>query len=174
MLLKKNNMIVILVIVFFINFQLVGFALPIDKNNSKEIIYTSEKIPDPLKRDSEIIETQIIMEQQKRDPTTAAVLSLLFPGIGQIYTGDTTRGFIVIVGGIGVLIFTTFFAIILDVTGNTFARWMSIIIGGGGYFTYLSWAATDAYYQAELLNQNIDCNMKNAKNLELHFTLFKF
>jgi TM2 domain-containing membrane protein YozV len=72
--------------------------------------------------------------QQPKNPTLAAILSLLIPGVGQIYNGEVGKGILIIVVQIV----------------NTVL--MTIVIGFFTALAVLVWAVYDAYKTAERIN----------------------
>ncbi|MBE8990050.1 zinc ribbon domain-containing protein [Nostoc sp. LEGE 12450] len=64
---------------------------------------------------------------QGKNPTLAAILSLLVPGIGQFYNGDVLKGIVMLVG-----------AIVLSST-----------VWGYIYIAILGWSIIDAYQVAK-------------------------
>ena len=72
--------------------------------------------------------------QQPKNPTLAAILSLLIPGVGQIYNGEVGKGILIIVVQIVNVML------------------MAIIIGFFTSLAVLIWAIYDAYKTAERIN----------------------
>lgn len=72
--------------------------------------------------------------QQPKNPTLAAILSLLIPGVGQIYNGEVGKGILIIVVQIVNVML------------------MAIIIGFFTSLAVLVWAIYDAYKTAERIN----------------------
>ncbi len=84
----------------------------------------------------------------KRDPPVAAVLSILVPGLGQIYAGKQERGASILIAGI--------------VVGTLALIWQTLFLGARagdflGYrvaltayaLVFWGWQAVDAYRQAQ-------------------------
>ncbi len=84
----------------------------------------------------------------KRAPPVAAVLSLLVPGLGQIYAGKQERGASILVAAMIVgtlaLIWQTFF-----ITGRTNAFWPYRIALTVYALVFWIWQVVDAYRQAQ-------------------------
>ena len=83
----------------------------------------------------------------KRDPPVAAVLSLLVPGLGQIYAGKQERGASILVAGIIVgtlaLIWQTLFK-----AARTDAFWPYRVALSTYALIFWIWQVVDAYRQA--------------------------
>lgn len=71
-----------------------------------------------------------------KDQKLAAILSLLFPGLGQLYNGETEKGILFLISGaiLCLIGFALFFAFI-----GTGILWL--------------WSAADAYHEAGILNE---------------------
>lgn len=84
----------------------------------------------------------------KRAPPLAAVLSLLVPGLGQIYAGKQERGASILVAGIIVgtlaLIWQTLF-----MSARTNAFWAYRIALAVYALVFWIWQVVDAYMQAK-------------------------
>ncbi len=83
----------------------------------------------------------------KRDPPVAAVLSLLVPGLGQIYAGKQERGASILVAGIIVgtlaLIWQTLF-----MAARTDSFWPYRVALSAYALIFWIWQVVDAYRQA--------------------------
>lgn len=84
----------------------------------------------------------------KRDPPVAAVLSVLVPGLGQIYAGKPERGASILVAGIVVgtlaLIWQTLF-----MAARTETFWPYRIALAIYALVFWGWQTVDAYKQAQ-------------------------
>ena len=84
------------------------------------------------------VENKVTVNQQavttKKNPIVAAILSLIFPGIGQLYIGQNNKG--------GLFLVLAAVSIVL----------MLLLIGFILYVLFWLWAIFDAYTSAEKLN----------------------
>jgi TM2 domain-containing membrane protein YozV len=88
--------------------------------------------------------------KSKHSPLVAAVLSLLVPGLGQIYAGKQERGASILVAGIIIgtlaLIWQTLF---LTVRTDVYPFWLYRIGLVVYAFVFWIWQVSDAYKQAQ-------------------------
>lgn len=96
-----------------------------------------------------------------RKPFLSAVLSLLIPGLGQIYSGKSGRGAailiaVIIVGNLNA-IWLSLHAMTIAAPGafwsHTLPRLLHDIFAAYGVI-FLIWQVVDAYFQAKLINKS--------------------
>jgi hypothetical protein len=99
---------------------------------------------------------EIALQKKQKDPATAALLSLLYPGAGQFFVGDNPQRSWWILGG-GTLILggsVVGYGILADRPADSVAFGNLLITGV--LLGYHLWNVRDAYEQAERYNKRME------------------
>ncbi len=117
---------------------------------------------DPLKGlDLQKLEAEKLrLSDQKKSPEAAAALSLL-PSAGHFYAGQTARGAWVLGGFAGTALISFLSSYLLSSIDNNVARTAAVIANIAPLSAYWAWNISDAYYQTELNNQDIDQKIRD-------------
>lgn len=100
------------------------------------------------------------LNDHKKSPETAALLSLL-PSAGHFYSGQTARGAWVLGGFAGTALISFLGSYLLSSIDNNVARTAAVIVNVAPLSAYWAWNISDAYYQTELNNQDIDQKIRD-------------
>ena len=159
---KKMLFGLVYVCAFLVVFQSVVFAEPALFFNSQPISISKY---DPLETDADRDTKMQKMLESKKDPTTAALLSGIIPGVGHVYAGDGTRGAAVFGGALGSVLFSFMATALLSGVDNNFGRFCSIVMSVAPVAGYWAWSGTDAYYRTEMQNVSVDEKIKQFVNM---------
>lgn len=103
-------------------------------------------------------EKQHLMSLHK-EPGTAMILSVI-PGVGHMYADMPGRGVWVLGGFAGTLVLSFISSYLLSTLNTDTARTFAIIVNVAPTTAYITWSATDAYYQTTLQNKMYDQRIK--------------
>lgn len=98
---------------------------------------------------------QLPLDERKRQPAGAALLSTLYPGLGQLYVGDASRAFMIMIPATLILVGGIIgFGLLSErpEQAATLGRLMILAVWIGGHL----WNIRDAYNQAEELNRRLE------------------
>ena len=95
----------------------------------------------------------------KASPEVATLFSIV-PGAGHLYAGNINRGVWVLGGFAATLIVSFLGSYLLSSIDSDIARTAAVIVNVAPPSAYMAWGATDAYYQTELSNQQIESRIR--------------
>lgn len=95
----------------------------------------------------------------KASPEIATLFSIV-PGAGHLYAGNINRGVWVLGGFAATLIVSFLGSYLLSSIDSDIARTAAVIVNVAPPSAYMAWGATDAYYQTELSNQQIESRIR--------------
>ncbi|MGE3727064.1 MAG: hypothetical protein AB7I41_15995 [Candidatus Sericytochromatia bacterium] len=136
---------------------------PLEPVQVQAITYTlaQASISDPLKgMDLKALEAEKQrLAGLKASPEVATLFSIV-PGAGHLYAGNTNRGVWVLGGFAATLIVSFLGSYLLSSIDSDIARTAAVIVNVAPPSAYMAWGATDAYYQTELSNQQIESRIR--------------
>lgn len=95
----------------------------------------------------------------RKEPSNAMLLSVI-PGVGHMYADMPGRGVWVLGGFAGTLVLSFVSSYLLSTINTDTARTFAIIMNVAPTAAYITWSATDAYYQTTLQNHMYDQRIK--------------
>ena len=110
------------------------------------------------------------MRENKRDSTKALVLSLIMPGLGQVYNGEVSKGIsLFLMFAFSIPIFSW-----LAVRGPNFSLWMLVLLGVLVALGVYALSCVDAFRRAKLTGEDYHLGPYNKSYVYLSMLFFGY